>query len=129
MHRFIITGLSTLLDALLIHSAPGIPAMNAHGCGRLQLNVLVLQQNLKNVEPNAILSRSAFYYDMFTNGPAAIIDAAKTQGKNLGFTYDEMKVLLDLCYSEALRSERRDIVVQAERGLEENVLALSEYLW
>jgi exocyst complex component 4 len=103
--------------------------MNAHGCGRLQLNILVLQQNLKNVEPDALLSRSALYFDMFTAGPEAIVQAAKTQGKELGFTYDEMRVLMELCYSEGLRSERRDVAVQAKRGLDENVLSLSEYLW
>jgi exocyst complex component 4 len=103
--------------------------MNANGCGRLQLNILVLQQNLKNVEPEALLSRSALYFDMFSAGPEAIVQAAKTQGKELGFTYEEMRILMELCYSEGLRSERRDVAVQAKRGLDENVLALSEYLW
>jgi hypothetical protein len=103
--------------------------MNANGCGRLQLNILVLQQNLKNVEADALLSRSATYYDLFTAGPEAILQRAKGEGKKLGFNYDEMKTLMELCYSEAIASERRDVSVQAKRACDENVLTLSEYLW
>jgi exocyst complex component 4 len=103
--------------------------MNAAGCGRLQLNILVLQQNLKNVEPNALLLRSTLYFDMFTSGPDSIIAQAKENGKDLGFSYGEMKTLLELCYSEAMASERREVAVAAKRGLEDHVLQLSEFLW
>jgi exocyst complex component 4 len=123
------TGLSILLDDLLLHFAPKIPVMNPNGCGRLQLNILVLQQNLKNVEPAALLSRSATYYDLCFEGPEAIVSAAREKGKELGFTYEEMKTLLELSYSEGVQSERREVAVQAKRSLDENVLALSEYLW
>ena len=45
------------------------------------------------------------------------------------FSLEEMKVLLELCYSEGLRSDKREVVVQAKRGLNEHMLALSEFLW
>jgi exocyst complex component 4 len=131
-HEFIVTGLSSLLDDLVVAAASTpalVPAMNAFGCGRAQLNVLVLQQNLVNVEPGASLRRSATYFGLFAEGPDAVIEAAKKRGKDLGYTYGEMKSLLTLCYSEASRSDRREVVVAAERGLEGHVLQLSEFLW
>ena len=62
---FVITGLSLLVDSYLVANASRIKAMNAHGCDRLQLNMLVMQQNLKNIEHDAVLGRSARYFDLF----------------------------------------------------------------
>jgi exocyst complex component 4 len=103
--------------------------MNTHGSSRLSLNILVLQQNLKNIEPDASLSRSATYYDLFTLGSEQIVKRAKDQGKDMGFSNEQITILLKLVYSEALKSERRDISVAAERGLASDELLLSEYLW
>jgi exocyst complex component 4 len=127
--RFITTGLAPFVDTLLVTGAPHIPVMNSAGCGRLQLNILVLQQNLKNVEANALLLRSTLYFDMFSSGPDSIITQAKENGRDLGFSYNEMKTLLELWYSEALASERREVAVAAKRGLEDHILQLSEFLW
>ena len=103
----------------------------------MQLNVLVLQQNLKAVDPDpaAALSRSARFFDYFMEGPEGIVQRAREaaedgEGKGeLGFSLEEMKVLVELCYSEGLKSERRDVSVQAKRGLSEHSLVLSEVLW
>lgn len=103
--------------------------MNAAGCRRLQLNILVLQQNLKNVEPGASLARAATYYDLFALGSQEILKRAKEQGKEIGFGSEQVSVLLRLVYSEALGSERREISVAAERGLAQDELLLSEYLY
>lgn len=133
-HDFVVNGLSHLLDTLLVHSASKIPIMNANGCGRLQLDILVLQQNLKNVESNASLSKTALYFDLFAAGPEYVVKHAKEQanikdGEGIKFSYAEMKTLLELCFSEACASERREVAVQAKRGLDEKVLELSEFLW
>ena len=101
--------------------------MNVNGCSKIQLNILVLQQNLKNIEPAALLSRSALYYDLFSAGPDAVIAKAKESGKECGFTYDEMKRLWELCYSEAMTKIEGS--VQAKRSLDEHLLELSEYLY
>jgi exocyst complex component 4 len=103
--------------------------MNTHGCSRLQLNILVLQQNLKNIEPDAQLPRSATYYGLFALGSEEIVKRAKEQGKEIGFSNEQVTVLLQLVYSEALKSDRREISVAAERGLAQDKLLLSEYLW
>jgi exocyst complex component 4 len=127
--NFVTSGLASLLDAYILSLVPNISAMNVAGCSRQQLNILVLQQNLKNIEAEAQLTRSALYFDMFSSGPDAIIAEAKSKGKDLGFTYDEMRALLDLCYSENKRSDRREVAVGAERGLADHQLQLSEFLW
>lgn len=103
--------------------------MNAHGAARLQLNILVLQQNLKNIEPDAQLARAATYYGLFSLGAERIVARAKEQGKQMGFSNGQVTVLLELVYSAALRSERREVSVAAERGLAQDKLLLSEYLW
>lgn len=191
-HVFITTGLTQLVDTFLIRNAGKVDAMNANGCGRMQLNILVLQQNLIAVETHGevALSRSAAFFDLFLEGAEGVIQRAKLAAqhgtanrnqKNLTekenedgqgavsdntklntnsssseagtgtgttaqsspssslspplspeltpFTLEEMKVLLELCYSEGLRSDKREVVVQAKRGLNEHMLALSEFLW
>lgn len=159
-HVFITSGLASLVDAFLVRNADKIEAMNRNGCGRMQLNVLVLQQNLKAVETQGtvMLNRSARFFDYFMEGAASIVQRAKRaagsentgsasndvdagtdginqtneQGKviaELGFTFEELKVLIELCYSEGLRSSQREVAVQAKRGLSEHLLVLSEVLW
>ncbi|KAF2488636.1 hypothetical protein BU16DRAFT_586867 [Lophium mytilinum] len=130
-HLLITTHLATLMDTALLHfSSHNIKRMNAAGCGRMQLNILVLQQNLKNVEALALLPRSAAYFDFFTAGPDAIIKRAKETGEEgLGYSYEELKGLVELCYSEPLGSERREVAMQAKRAEGDCLLQLSEVMW
>jgi exocyst complex component 4 len=129
---FVTSSLSHLLDTLLLRLSTSITHMNTHGLSHLQLNILVLQQNLKNVEPAALLTRSATYYDFFTDGPDALIaraKQAKEQEREFGYTYAECQKIIELFYSEGLESERRDVAVQAKRSCEASLLALSEWLY
>lgn len=180
-HTFIMTGLTKLVDTFLVRNAGKVVAMNLNGCGRMQLNILVLQQNLKAVETRGevALSRSAAFFDLFLEGAEGVVGRAKLaaqrgaanrngdvslekgsegEGRAVGgrvgkdgggedrnkgdgdnatptspelsfFSLEEMKVLLALCYSEGLRSDKREVVVHAKRGLNEHMLALSEFLW
>ncbi|KAI9843457.1 MAG: hypothetical protein M1837_006303 [Sclerophora amabilis] len=168
-HNFLTVGLSHLLDALLLSLAtstmnttsptpqphgspthatanpankPRIASMNNHGADRMQLNILVLQQNLKNIEhepPSVSLNRSARFFDLFLEGPDAILAKVKEgggpshgnedDGTIFDFSYDELKALVELCYSEPLASERRDVAMQAKRQLNDRLLVLSEHLW
>lgn len=129
-YRFITAGLGSLLDHVLVTNASHIPVMNGHGCGRMQLNILVLQQNLKSIEDKATLSRSARFYEYFSEGADAIVSRAKkTGGKGMDFNLEELKVLVELCYSEALQSQQRDVAMQAKRALNDHQLQLSESMW
>jgi exocyst complex component 4 len=133
---FVRTGLSLLIDNYLVTNASFVKAMNANGCGRMQLNILVLQQNLKNIEQNVSLQRAAGYYDLFMEGPDAVVRKAKeekdgTKGSELvsTFTYDELKTLMELCFSEQLSNPERGVSTVAKRSMGEYLLQLSEYMW
>jgi exocyst complex component 4 len=130
----IIAGLAPFTDTYLLYLAvQRIKAMNADGCAAMQLNILVLQQNLKNIESDARLPYSALYFDLFTEGPEAVVARAKIEGKGFGVPsgiLDEagVKGLLRLCYGERLAG-RGEGGVQAKRALEGMELEVSEYMY
>jgi exocyst complex component 4 len=128
---FIRTGLGLVIDTILVSNATVIRAMNKHGCGRMQLNLLVLQQNLKNIEQTASLERAEAYYDLFTEGPEAIVAFARERrhSGHKPFTYEEMKTLLELCFSEGMGSADRGVSTAARRLMGEKLLQLSEVMW
>lgn len=131
---FIRTGLGLLIDSFLVTNAGMVGAMNGHGCGRMQLNVLVLQQNLKNIEEDVSLDRAARFFDLFTEGPDAVVKYAKEEkeggkAEKEQFSYDELKMLVELCYSEQIANPERGISTVAKRGLGDHLLQLSEYMW
>lgn len=149
---FMRTGLGLLVKTYLVANAGTASPMNQKGCGRMLLNVLVLQQNLKNIEPGVDLLRAADYFGMFAKGPDAIVEMAKVAGKGDGqggeegegggvaatgraiqkkhqYSYDELKSLVELCYSEQLANPERGIATAAKRQMADRLLNLSEYMW
>lgn len=136
-YSLITTGLAPLMDTHLLSLSSHINSMNPNGCALMQLNILVLQQNLKNIERNAELPYSALFFDLFTAGPDEIVKRAKKSGKGFGiqgparerFGHENVKGLIELWYSEKLGSERRDLGVQAKRNLDAHLLELSEFMY
>lgn len=139
---FIRTGLGLLANSYVVANASKVAPINARGSGRMQLNILVLQQNLKNIEAGVDLARAANYWALFDRGADAIVakakeDAAKATEDNpvpVGrdpdrFTYDELKALIELCYSESMASPERGNVNAAKRNMAEKLLELSEHMW
>ncbi|KAF6819723.1 Sec8 exocyst complex component specific domain-containing protein [Colletotrichum sojae] len=133
---FIRTGLGLLINTYLITNAAFVSPMNAKGCGRMQLNILVLQQNLKNVEEGVDLSRAANYFSLFDKGPDAIVDKAREDkdkdehaDPSDTFSYEELRTLLELCFSEQLANPERGIASAARRQMGEKMLGLSEHMW
>ncbi len=142
---FVREGLGRLVNAYLVGNAAMVTPMNSRGCGRMQLNILVLQQNLKNVEAGVDLARAADYYALFDGGPDAIVAKAKAckermermeptergaaAGDQETFSYDELKELLTLHYSEQLANPERGIENAARRQLGEKLMELGEHLW
>jgi len=141
---FIRTGLGLLVNRYLVGNARMASPMNSNGCGRMQLNILVLQQNLKNIEDGVNLSRTSNYFDLFDKGPDAIVAKAKEvseiQQKMAAeedgaapagevFTYDELKDLMELCYSQQLNDPERGVTAAAKREMADKMLNLSEFLW
>lgn len=133
---FIRTGLGRLINRYLVRNARTASPMNAKGSGRMQLNILVLQQNLKNVEKGVDLARAANYFALFDQGADAIVEKAKTdseraeeeesEGPDERFSYEEMKALVELCYSEQMANPERGIATAAKRQLDGKLLELAE---
>ena len=136
---FIRTGLGLLINTYLITKAPMTAPMNAKGCGRMQLNILVLQQNLKNIESGVDLVRAADYFELFDQGVDAIVEKARQDASQGGdedgksddkkFSYDELEALVELCYSEQLADAERGVAGAARRQMADKLLGLSEATW
>ena len=122
---FMTTGLALFIDTSLIKLTPGIKAMNTLGCARMQLSILILQQNLKAVEPDASLLRSARYFGMFEQGAEEIVKGAKGSG----YTLEESKELLRLAFSEGVGSAQREVSQKARKELGERELGFCEVMW
>ena len=135
--HFLVTGLALLIDTTLVQKASQIHhGMNMHGCGRMQLNILVLSHNLKSItssskDDNIELVRSGAYYDLFFEGADSIVSRAKDQaGAGLeGFDLEELKTLVELWYKEGTESSEREVQVRSQRDLSDRLLVLSECLW
>ena len=135
---FIRTGLGLLTSSYLVGNAGMVAPINAKGSGRMQLNILVLQQNLKNVEQGVDLARAANYYALLDRGADAVIakaeaDRDKKMGEEAGatqasntFTYEELRVLLELCMSEQVASPDRGLAAAAKRQLADKLQEFSE---
>lgn len=146
---FLRGGLGALINAYIVSRASTVAPINARGSGRMQLNVLVLQQNLKNVEPGVDLARAANYFALLDKGPDEIVRKAKEDAEGHGrkkgeaegqgedskrrdperFTYEELKALVELCYSEQLADPERGVNGVAKRQMADKLLALSEVMW
>lgn len=134
---FVIEGLAFLIDTYLVSNASQIKhGMNEHGCGRMQLNILVLSQNLKSIEPSSDdhsidLLRSGQYYDLFLEGAEGVVSRARDRGGAglEAFDLEELKTLVDLWYKQGTESSQREVQVKSQRELGEKQLVLSECLW
>ena len=122
---FVTAGLTLLIDTSLIKLTPGIKAMNTLGCARMQLSILILQQNLKAIEPDANLSRSAQYFGIFEHGAEEIVKEARESG----YTLEELKEMLRLVFSEGVGSTQREVSQKARKEFGERELGLSEVMW
>lgn len=147
VHPFLITGLAVLMDThLLSLVSKRITSLNANGAKLMQLNILVLQQNLKNIEPKAQLGCAALWFDLFLAGSEEVVKRAKREGRGFGigkeegggeeawpqrevFGYEAVKRLVELCYGERLGSERRDVGVGAKRQMDSELLEISEAMY
>jgi exocyst complex component 4 len=73
---------------------------------------------------------------LFDRGPDAIVEKAKEDKEKQGeggfaetFTYEELKALMELCFSEGVSNRDRGIASAAKRRLDDKLLGLSEHMW
>lgn len=135
---FIRTGLGLLINCYLVGNAWMASPMNGNGSGRMQLNILVLQQNLKNIEEGVDLARASNYFSLFDKGTDAIIEKARQDKEAQAggdpndpehFSFDEMKALVELCHSEQLAHPERGIATAARRRMDDKMAELNENSW
>ncbi|KAI5287383.1 hypothetical protein KEM54_006028 [Ascosphaera aggregata] len=176
--RFITSGLAKLTDHAFLSGMKHVGTLNNNGALKLQLDVLVLQQNLKNIvvckpegnghrdspckkhghrisvpfmsrNEQVALPRTAKFLDWFLAGAKVALAYAKTEkdtfeslapeekqakmasDEEVPFTYEEMKLLIELCYSAALKGpgageENREGFIAAKKGREEALAWLNE---
>lgn len=93
-HRFISHKLHVLANAALTSLTPFIPEMDIYGNERMQLNILVLQQCVKQFEPSADLGRATRFYELGTQGPEAVVGV----GSRSEFGKEELRGLIRLCW-------------------------------
>ena len=114
-----------LLASVASASFPGQTPTPANGLG------VSSAEPLQN-DDNVLLTLTQQYYTLFLSGPDEIIrfiKDAKSAGRNVGYTYDELRTLIELCYSEKLRGEDREESVKARKKMGEVLLSLGEGMW
>ncbi|KAK6349582.1 hypothetical protein TWF696_005867 [Orbilia brochopaga] len=146
--RFVKAGLGIYLDHLLIRGCGMIKRMNRHGVEKMLLDILVLQQNLRNLllEDGVVgdgregqqrevvtLKRADDYWRMFNTGPEYDLMQdllQRARDGTLTYSYDELKDLVTLWYSENFKTgNRRESTVAARRSLNDHLIQLSELMW
>ncbi|RPB25906.1 hypothetical protein L211DRAFT_856536 [Terfezia boudieri ATCC MYA-4762] len=130
---YLTKGLGSFMTDILVKQARKIKVMNRGGVEKMLLNILVLQQNLKNVEGKGVsLERARRYYSLWAGtGPGVKELLSQASQGPLGFDFDELKVLIGLCYSESLMANtgRKESVAQAKKAMVEGMKELSETMW
>ncbi|THW39408.1 hypothetical protein D6D21_07335 [Aureobasidium pullulans] len=73
-HRLLLLHLAHPASSSLISFTSSIPAMDApSGIGRMHLNILVLQQVLKDIEPSSSLQAAADFWSWFEDSPTTMV--------------------------------------------------------
>ncbi|PQE13835.1 sec8 exocyst complex component specific domain-containing protein [Rutstroemia sp. NJR-2017a BBW] len=125
---FIRSGLALLIDTFLVGNAGLVQRINRWGAKRMRLNVLVLQQNLKNIEEGVDLQRAGRYWDLFGKGADAVVEWAKGQGEEERFSEEELRMLVELFFSEQVSSVDRGVSTAGKRGVGEVLARLEEVM-
>ena len=110
-YAFLTVHLDYIVNTSLTGLISSVPAMDTHGNSRMSLNVLVLQQSLKNVQPDADLNRAARFYELGAQGPQAVVE----QGANEGYAKEDLKALCRLCWDDdrdALLGDKEKFVMK-----------------
>ncbi|ETI22955.1 hypothetical protein G647_04750 [Cladophialophora carrionii CBS 160.54] len=83
-------------------------------------------------EDDGLLKLSSRYFDLFLTGAdsvLAFVRECKASNRDVGYTYDELRTLVELCFSAKLRGEDREESVRARKGLQDALLGLGEGMW
>jgi hypothetical protein len=113
-------------DGLVSRGVTETPANDATGLG------IVTASSPSDDVDSGLLSLSSQYLDLFLAGPDAVlkyVKESKSQGRDVEFSYDELRTLIELCFSAKLRGEDREESIKARKQQQEVLLALGEGMW
>lgn len=96
--------LADAVDAALVALASRVPAMDEHGAARMALNILVLQQGLKEIDQDAELGRAAAFWDTWDRTGSRV--TAECKAGHIG--KPEAKEMVRLCFSAGGDEKKRD---------------------
>ncbi|CUM64310.1 uncharacterized protein PRCAT00001910001 [Priceomyces carsonii] len=123
----IFVGFPELVDRLLIQGSEMIKKINSNGIKRIMLNILTLQQTIKNLMRNSEpvdFSRSSSYFNLFTMNEYTLLSTVKSEPDE--FALGELYNLARLIYSEKLadgngsnfnKSKYNDLIKKMEESL------------
>ncbi|KAF2219692.1 Sec8 exocyst complex component [Elsinoe ampelina] len=94
-YRACVAHLAGMVDEALIRSAKQVPAMDEYGARRMALNILVLQQGLKEVDGGAELGRAARFWELWDGRGDEVV--AEVQAGRVG--KEEGRAMVRLCFS------------------------------
>ncbi|KAK5166248.1 exocyst subunit [Saxophila tyrrhenica] len=97
-HAFLASNLHVTANTALVGLVSTVPALDTHGSGRMGLNILVLQQSLKLLQPFADLGKAAQFYELGAKGPEAVVKEGPKSEE--GYETEDLKALIRLCYDE-----------------------------
>ncbi|KAI5806550.1 Sec8 exocyst complex component-specific domain-containing protein [Peziza echinospora] len=121
--KYLAHGLGTFMDDTLVHLSPKlIKSLTPTGADKMLLNILVLQQNLKNIEQGVVLERARRFFELFKGGIQGLIATVKEGG--CGFTWEEVRGLVGLLFQEGVKDGGS--AVAAKKGLNEALTQLAE---
>lgn len=80
---------------------------------------------------DALLTSSSAYYELFLQGPEAIMEYVKERKPKgeVAYSYDQLRTLIELCFSASIRGEDREEGLKARKKMEDLLLALGEVMW
>lgn len=80
---------------------------------------------------DALLTSSSAYYELFLQGPEAIMEYVKVKKPKgeVAYSYDQLRTLIELCFSASLRGEDREEGLKARKKMGDLLLALGEVMW
>lgn len=135
-HARITTGLSTTIDAIVLHfmsggavasnggttsKASALVGLNTPAAAHLLTNVRVLHHNLLNIEASSALPRSTAFLELFLRGQEAIVaegGAGGASAARTAFSKGDLRALLGLVYSEQMGNKDLAKAAEGREGLE-----------
>ncbi|PSK56543.1 hypothetical protein B9Z65_6167 [Elsinoe australis] len=94
-YKACVAKLADLVDSALVSFAATVPAMDEYGASRMALNILVLQQGLKEVDGAADLARAARFWELWDGKGEGVV--REVQGGRAG--KEEGQAMVRLCFS------------------------------